>query len=199
MGNRVVIAVVNRKGGSGKTTSSAFLASALHAAGRPVTGVDLEPNKSWLRVKLAGGMLPYEVIDGDRENLPQQVDAIEGDVVIDTPGNDEAVVMIASMVADEVIIPTKYSEIDAGRLMETVSVVAQVERVRGQPLASVLANEVRSNLVIARELREELAARSIPILDTHIPLRAAYQTFAKSPSRADLAPYEAVLKELEVI
>ena len=197
--DRAVVAVVNRKGGVGKTTSSAHLAAALHAAGRSVTGIDLEPNKSWLRIKLAGGILPYEVIDGDRDNLPQQVEGIEGDVVIDTPGNDEAIVMIASMVADEVIIPTKYSEIDAGRLMETISVVAQVERARNQPLASVLANEVRSNLVITRELRDELTARNIPILDSYIPLRAAYQTFAKAPSRADLAPYEAVLRELEVI
>ena len=199
MRERVVIAVVNRKGGVGKTTTSAFLTAALHEVGRHVTGIDLEPKKSWLRLKHAGAAIPYEVLDGDRDNLTRQVSGLEGDVVIDTPGNDEAVVMLASMVADEVIIPSKYSEIDASRLMETVAGVAQVERARGKPLASVLANEVRRNLIVARELRDELMEREIPVLDAYIPLRTAYQTFAKPPTREDLAPYEAVLKELEVI
>lgn len=192
---RHIITVVGRKGGGGKTTSSAYLAAALHAAGRAVTGIDTDPDVSWLKMHDAG-LLPYEVLRGDRDNLHAQIEQIEGDVVIDTPPNDEAVVLLTSAVADEVLIPLTLTGMDAARLMQTLSSVAQVERMRNQPLASVLVTKYRARLIVARELLAELEERNIPILKAKIPLLTAYESYG-TPTH--LEDYRAVLKEMEIL
>src|SRR5690625_6370285 len=84
---KTVIALVNRKGGTGKTTSAVYMAAALHAQGRGVLGIDADPDASWLKMGNAG-ILPYPVVAGDRERMADQIEAAEEDVlVIDTPPN----------------------------------------------------------------------------------------------------------------
>lgn len=193
--SRTIVAIVGRKGGTGKTTTSAYLSAALHAAGRNVTGIDTDPDASWLKMHDAD-LLPYPVIRGDRDNLHSQIEQIKGDVVLDTPPNDEAIVLLASAVADEVILPITLTGMDAARLMQTIASVAQVERMRNQPLASVLVTRFRPRLLVARELLAEFEERQVPILEAKIPLRTSYEAYGP-PTQLD--DYRAVLEELEVL
>lgn len=195
MKERVVIAIAGRKGGGGKTTSAAYLAAALHEAGRTVTGIDTDPDVSWLKLHDAG-LLPYEVLRGNRDDLHSQIEQAPGDVVIDTPPNDEAIVLLASAVADEVIAPLTLTGMDAARLMQTLTSVAQVERMRNRPLASVLVTKYRPRLIVARELLAELEERNVPILEAKIPLLTAYEAYG-TPIYLD--DYRTVLEELEVL
>jgi len=192
---KTVIALVNRKGGTGKTTSSIYIAAALHAHGRNVIGVDADPDASWLKMS-AAGLLPYPVVAGDRERLATQVDEAQDVVVIDTPPNDEAVIYLAAGLADEVLIPLAPTGLDVGRLLTTVTTVANVERMRKQPLGSILITRYRQRLIVAREIVEELEQRGMPLLENRIRQLTEYERF-DTPTYLD--EYEAVLRELEVL
>src|SRR5690606_19913050 len=163
--------------------------------GRTVVGIDADPEASWLKMARAG-ILPYEVIAGDRERLVDQVDAAADVVIIDTPPNDEALIYLAGGVADEVIVPVAPTGLDVGRLISTVATVAQIERMRGRPLGSVLLTRYRGHLRVARECVAELESRRMPLLQSRIRHLTHYERF-QTPQH--LVEYEAVLSELEVI
>lgn len=85
----IVIAVINLKGGSTKTTSAVFLAHALHEAGLSTLGVDADgENESFLHWSTSAEF-PFPVIGMPVSNLHKNLPGItEGKydaVVIDTP------------------------------------------------------------------------------------------------------------------
>ena len=190
-----VIALVNRKGGVSKTTSSVYLAMCLHRAGEPVIGVDTDPEKSWLKWHAAGA-LPYPVLEGERDALTKQVKSLEGFVVIDTPPNDGEIIYKASSVSDEVIIPLAATALDVNRLASTLNAVADVEEMRDRPLASVLLTKWREDLIISKEVEAALAEQEVPLLDTRIRSLTRYQGF-DTPTYLD--EYRNVLTELEIL
>ena len=190
-----VVSFVNRKGGVSKTTSSVYLAMCLHQAGKQVTGVDTDPEKSWLKWH-AAEVLPYEVVEGDRDNLTKQIKEIEGFVVIDTPPNDGEIIYKAASISDEVIIPLAATALDVNRLASTLNAVADVEEMRNRPLASVLLTKWQDNLVISKEVEADLAEQEVPLLDARIRSLTRYQGFG-TPTY--LEEYQAVLTELEVL
>ncbi len=190
-----VIALVNRKGGVSKTTSSVYLAMCLHQGGYPVTGVDTDPEKSWLKWH-AAGEIPYSVVPGKRDELKKQITDLSGFVVIDTPPNDGEIIYRAASVADEVIIPLAATALDVNRLASTLTIVADVEGMRGIPLASVLLTKWTSGFAISKEVETTLSEQDVPLLQTRIRSLTRYQGF-NVPSYLD--EYQKVLTELEVI
>lgn len=191
---RLVIALANRKGGTGKTTSAAYLAAVLYWNGRTVLGIDADPESSWLKMSRAG-LLPYDVVAGERDRLVDLVDAAPDVVVIDTPPNDEGMIYLAGGLADEVIVPVAPTGFDVGRLFSTVATVANIERMRGKAIGSVLLTRYRGHLKIAQECVAELEARGMPVLESRIRQLTVYERFAQPTY---LVEYEAVLRELEV-
>jgi chromosome partitioning protein len=193
---KLVVALINRKGGTGKTTSAGYLAQIFYQRGHAVSGLDLDPDQSWLKW-YRSGVLPYEVISGDRDDLHDQVASISSEmIVIDTPPNDEGVVFKAAGIADEVIIPLAPTTFDVGRLVTTMKNVADVERMRGRPLASILLTRWQPNLKVTQEVVALLQERKAPLLNSRIRQLTRYTEFT-TPNYLD--EYEAVLKELEVL
>lgn len=190
-----IISLVNRKGGVSKTTSSVYLAMCLYKAGQQVTGIDTDPEKSWLKWH-SSGVLPYPVIEGDRDSLTKQVKQFEGSVIIDTPPNDGEIIYKAASISDEVILPLAATALDVNRLASTLSAIADVEEMRNKPLASVLLTKWQENLVISKEVEAALAEQEVPLLDTRIRSLTRYQGF-DTPTY--LEEYQNVLKELEVL
>ena len=190
-----VVSFVNRKGGVSKTTSSVYLTMCLHRAGKQVTGIDTDPEKSWLKWH-AAEVLPYEVVEGDRDNLTKQIKGVEGFVVIDTPPNDGEIIYKAASISDEVIIPLAATALDVNRLASTLNAVADVEEMRNRPLASVLLTKWQDNLVISKEVEAALAEQEVPLLDARIRSLTRYQGFG---TPMYLEEYQAVLTELEVL
>lgn len=189
-----VIALVNRKGGTGKTTSAGYLAQIFHNR-NGVIGIDLDPDQSWLKWHRSG-VLPYTVLSGDRDDLHAQVESLSSNVVvIDTPPNDEAVVFKAAGVANEIIIPLAPTTFDVGRLATTMKTIADVERLRGTPLASILLTRWKPNLKVAQDVVALLEERKAPLLTSRIRQLTRYTEFT-TPDYLD--EYEAVLKELEI-
>jgi len=71
-----VIAVLNQKGGSGKTTTSTNLAFALQQAGSKVLLIDSDPQGSARDWNEANGGELMPVVGMDRETLPADLKAI---------------------------------------------------------------------------------------------------------------------------
>lgn len=126
-----IVAIVNEKGGVGKTTTVMALA-ALAATTERVLVVDLDPQGSavdWAAAAEANGKdLDFQIVTArDPENL-QQMRSLEFDLIlVDTPGNlqnAELLRQIASY-SDHVILPTEPTAMAVRPLVRTLQDVVR--------------------------------------------------------------------------
>ncbi len=192
---RKVIALVNRKGGVAKTTSSGYIAAVLHEAGRKVTGIDTDPEQNWVKWQ-ATAKLPYPVVSATAKTLGKAVKDAPGDVVIDTPPNDGEIIMTAGLLADEIIIPVGATGHDMSRLQNTLELVERVEQARGRPLASVVMTRYNERTVLSREALAEMGERNIPVAQSKIRELERYKPFTAPEYQEE---YLALLEELEIV
>ena len=188
----MVTALVNRKGGVGKTTSSVYLAAVLHSESRNVLLVDTDPEAGAKKMADAG-LLAYPVQQADLRSLSQIVKAWEGDVVIDTPPNDGEIIYKAAGLADEVIVPIAATGYDLSRLTDTLLILADVEEMRNEALTRVLLTRMQSGKLIARDVLQELDEREVPMFKQHIRYLTRYEGFT-SPDYLD--EYRNVFQEM---
>ena len=193
-----VIALLNRKGGSIKSTSCAYIAQVIHNEGLNVACIDYDPEQSLMRWHSTGN-LPFNVIEGNLDDLAEQVEALKADydyLVLDTPPNDKSVIMECATVADECIVPVNPTAMDSGRLLTTLKAIGAIEKVRNQALTSVVIARAKANTNILQEVREMLNERDIPICDQTIKDSVRYQGNS-TPSYLD--EYKNVLTEIGVL
>lgn len=190
----MVIGVVSLKGGSGKTTSSIFLATCAALKGRGVTLVDADEEQSslaWARF----AELPFETVPAERDSLARQVRSLSesGDVVIDTPPNNREMLMRTAMLADLIVVPVKPTGMDVDRLMPTLELLRDAEATRGALDVAILFTQWDGRRVLSREATEAL--EGFPLLEARIRALARYeQAFGTVPAYLD--EYEQAWKEL---
>ncbi len=119
------IAVVNVKGGVGKTTTSVYLAAVAAAGGQRVVLVDADPQASaaeWLEDQHMEGV---SVLEAPSERLIERaVDLGAGaTVIVDTPPGSERLVRAALDRADVVVVPTQAGYVEVSRVQATLSMI----------------------------------------------------------------------------
>lgn len=125
------IAVVNRKGGSGKTTTVMNLAGVLAGRGLKVLVVDTDTQKScdvWASQAERNGVdLPFDVAaDTDLDNLAKMRQLDYDIVLVDTPGSLEAQTERLGFIAEQadfIIIPFKPAPLDIPPTRDMANVV----------------------------------------------------------------------------
>ena len=192
---RIVIGVVNLKGGVGKTTTCGYLAQVLFESGHDVVGLDTDPESTWLKWSRTGA-LPYPVNSSNYETLERDLHAYKGFVVVDTPPNSLNDTNATALFADELIVPLAPTDFDASRLPSTFSPLAAIERSRGKALTSVLLVKWNPRLSLAVQVEQTLLKTNVPLLDSRIRDLTRYTSF-RTPSYLD--EYRSVLKELEIL
>ena len=196
------LAIVNLKGGSGKTVSSFFLATVLSRRGRTLL-VDCDPQGSalsWAEAAEedgAGQSLPFAVMGLPVKDAHRRVRAFEDDyehIVFDTPPGELSIVRSALMAADAALIAVPPTPIDLDRVIPTLELVADVEDMIGLSFY-VLLTRVRRISREGRDTREAMAEMGLPLLEADIPALGFYSD-SFGAAIEDVGDYELVAREL---
>jgi chromosome partitioning protein len=162
------IMLLNAKGGCGKSTIAASLASYYAAEQYTVALVDFDPQRSSLEWLAARSDREWEIIgiDGTKKDLkiPRSLDVVIYDVPAGISGKE-----LTAMVkrADTLIVPVLPSPIDiraASHFIRDLLLVGKVSR--KQTKIAVVANRVKENTLVFHKLEAFLNSLKIPFVAT---------------------------------
>ena len=191
------IAVVNTKGGVGKTTTAVYIASALHATGAHTIAVDADRQQSMTLWAQQEPGLPFPVV---AHTMPHKVtdDLTRGHshLVIDTPPGDLAVIESAVRAVDMVIVPVGATGLDVNRMLPTFELLGKIEQF-SDFVVGVVLTKVRPRTRARRAAREVLNGLGYPVLDTEIPLLEQYAAAFGTYPGDELGAYDDLMREIK--
>jgi len=171
-----VIAIAQRKGGAGKSTVAANLATALAESGHRVGLLDIDPQRSLARWDQQRGeskkarALHFEAPTGWR--LPATLERLKREqdfLLLDTAPHDDTDARLAIRGADLVLVPLQPSAADLWSMDATLDLAKQERR----PVR-LLLNRVPAAGKLREEIEGQLRDRRLPVLDAVLGNRTAY-------------------------
>lgn len=200
----MIIALLNQKGGVGKTTLATHIAGELAVRGRNVVLLDADPQGSaldWTQRRSQQG-LPrlFSAVGLARETLHQEAPelALHADhVIIDGPPRIAALARSALLAADRVLIPVQPSPYDLWASSEMVSLIREAQVFKPSMRAAFAINRRVSTTIIGREARTALADQSVPALHSEVRQRIVFaESVAAGRLARELAPDSAAAREV---
>jgi len=192
------IGVVSKKGGVGKSTTTLYIAYVLLKAGKSVCVVDFDPDATIYKQSIKTD-IGLDVFRGEPKQVAKQLQSLNYEyVVVDTPPQDENLITRVSLVADDIITPLAPTGYNADRLLDTISLVEEVETTRQKPLLSILITMNRPNVNSVKSILETLKEheKDLPVLESKIRFLDRYGIYG-NPEYLD--EYTAVVKELGIL
>ena len=176
-----VIAVLNQKGGSGKTTIATHLARALQLQGSSVLLVDSDKQGSARDWSAVNESNPVTVIGLDRPTLDRDLKNISDKDFVVIDGSPQATDLAVSAIkaADFVLIPVQPSPYDIWATSDLVDLVKQrIEMTDNKLKSAFVVSRAIKNTRISGEVSEVLTEYGLPVLDAKIVQRIAYPNSA---------------------
>jgi len=195
------IAVIARKGGSGKTTVAAHLAVAAQLAGRVTVVADADPQQSASEVlKPRSAIGPQVIATTGRELIGLQMDAgAAGNdlLVIDTAAGLEESLSHAIVVADLSLLVVRPTFLDIAAAFQTVQVIRRLRRPAIIVLNQAPATRDGVEPPAVKRTLEALKLMRVPVAPAILRSRAVYQTAVETGRSAqELQPDSAAAREL---
>lgn len=173
----MVTALVNQKGGVGKSTLSVHLAVWLSERGRKVVLVDADAQGAssvWLKeaapeITIVRLQTPDDIL----EQIPK-LQAEADEVVVDGPAGLSELTRTILFVTEFAILPCGPSVLDLRAVNDAIRVVRQVQTIRkGPPRAVLVPNRLQVQYRLSQELLEASKGLEIPAVGG-LRLRQAY-------------------------
>ena len=183
----MIIALLNQKGGVGKTTLALHLAGYWARQAKRVILVDADPQGSaldWSEQRAKEG-LPrlFGVIGLARDTLHREAPELARDarhIVIDGPPRIAGLMRSALLAADIVLIPAQPSPFDGWASGEMLKLISEARIFRPQLIARFVLNRCGARTLIARDTAELLADHDPPALAATVGQRVSFADAARS-------------------
>jgi chromosome partitioning protein len=183
----MIVALLNQKGGVGKTTLALHLAGVWARQGCRVTVIDADPQGSALdwseqRAKEGGPRL-FGVLGLARDTLHREAPEIArgvDHVVIDGPPRIAGLMRSALLAADVVLVPAQPSPFDGWASGEMLNLIREARIFRPELVARLVLNRCAARTIIARETGDALAEHDPPVLAARIGQRVAFADAART-------------------
>jgi chromosome partitioning protein len=174
----MIVALLNQKGGVGKTTLALHIAGQWALQGKRVIVIDADPQGSaldWSEQRAREGLprlfgiigLARDTLHGEAPELARNADHI----VIDGPPRVTALMRSALLAAAVVVIPAQPSPFDGWASGEILKLLDEARIFRPQLVARFVLNRCGARSVIARETAAALADHDPPALAARITYR----------------------------
>lgn len=170
-----IIAFLNPKGGSGKTTATINVSTCLANSGKSVAVVDTDPQMSLTNWNKAG-KATFDVFTAASEKDVYQVrkDLSEYDfVIIDGAGSLSVITSAAVMVSDLIIIPVTPSPLDFSAAGSVVTVLEAQAYNRPVEARFLITRKIEQAAMLS-VLKDSIAETDIKLLKTAITQRQSY-------------------------
>ena len=188
----MIVALVNQKGGVGKTTLAMHLAGRWAGKGKRVVVVDADPQGSaldWSEQRAREGVARlFGVLGLPRETLHRELPAIAADadhVIVDGAPRIAGVARSALHAADLVLIPPTPTPLAGRASAEMLRLLDEARVFRPGLPARMVLNRCAARTVIAREIAEALAEQDPPVLAARIGQRVIFADAARTGRLAE--------------
>lgn len=198
----MIYALLNQKGGVGKTTLSIHLADALARRGGRILLVDADEQQSALEwSSIRAGENRFSVIGKATKTLCKELGPIaEGydHVVIDGPPRMAEVARSIIAAADMVILPLQPSQQDVFATSKTLDLIKEVQDLKPALKSVIVINRKIVNTAIGRSVRTTLEELGTPVLEADIANRVIFaEAFAEGKTVFDKEPSGIAASEIE--
>jgi chromosome partitioning protein len=178
------IAVIGRKGGSGKTTVAVHLAIGLHLRGRRTVLADTDPQRSSVEV-LRGRQNPGPTVvaTSGAKLFTLQIDMARAGVdamVIDTPAVLEEEVTQAVVLADLALLVVRPTYLDLAAAVRTSDIIRRLRKPGLVVLNQAPVARGTTEAPAVARATEAMRLLRLPIAPGVIRARQAYQTVVES-------------------
>jgi chromosome partitioning protein len=201
-----IIAVVNQKGGTGKTTVATNLAVLFASQGTEVLLVDADPQGSALdwQHDRPTHLPPVSVVGLPAPNLHREIPRLQtkyGVILIDGGGRITATARATVAVADFLLVPTLASKPDALSTQRFFQeVVEEVAAMKGHISGAILLSMLKTGTTFNLSGQALMKEMGYPVLDTALYHRITYQeAIAQGMSVMEYDPRSKAAEEVQAL